>query len=129
METLRSYKDLVAWQKAVDLVEYVYRLSGTWPQEERFGLVSQIRRAAVSVCANIAEGFGRSRKADYLRFLDIAAGSANETETHMVIADRLGFADAEEAERAIAATQEVQRIIRGLIRSIRNSSRTNIRPK
>jgi four helix bundle protein len=78
MAKIDGYKDLIAWQKGMDLVEAVYRLSAGFPREERFGLTSQVRRAAVSVPSNIAEGYSRPNRSDYVRFLDIARGSATK---------------------------------------------------
>ena len=118
MAKINSYKDLIAWQKAVDMVEAVYKLTAKYPTDERFGLVSQSRRAAVSVPSNIAEGYGRRTKADYVRFLDIARGSANEVETQLLIAVRLGFVTESDAGEATALVLEVQRILKGLVSSL-----------
>jgi four helix bundle protein len=81
---IRSYRDLVAWQQAVDLAASVYMLSQRWPREELYGLTSQARRAAVSVSANIAEGYGRDNLGSYLQFLRIAQGSLKELESHLL---------------------------------------------
>ena len=90
----RNYRDLVAWQKAMDLVELVYRTTTGFPKHELYGLTSQIRRAAVSVPFNIAEGEGRSSsKKDFIRCLSIAYGSLREVETQALIGTRLGYAD------------------------------------
>ena len=89
--TVRSYRDLVAWQRARDLVREVYLLTAKFPVGERFGLVSQMDRAAVSVPSNIAEGYGRATTQDYLHFLRIARGSAYELETQLVLAEDLGL--------------------------------------
>ncbi len=91
MAKINSYKDLIAWQKAMEMVAAVYQVTAKYPADERFGLVSQSCRAAVSVPSNIAEGYGRRTKADYVRFLDVARGSANEIETQLLIAVRLGL--------------------------------------
>jgi len=88
----RPHERLDVWRDAMDLVEAVYRFSGQFPEGERFGLTSQIRRAAVSVPSNIAEGAARRSKAEYLRFLSIARGSLSEVSTHVQIATRLEFA-------------------------------------
>jgi four helix bundle protein len=88
---LRSYRELRAWARAVDLAETTYRATVAFPREEQFGLTSQMRRAAVSVSANIAEGYGRLHRGEYLHHLGIARGSLYELETHAVIAARLGF--------------------------------------
>ncbi|HYW67435.1 MAG TPA: four helix bundle protein [Candidatus Dormibacteraeota bacterium] len=103
--------ELKIWQKAMDLVEACYKFSGALPKDERFGLTSQIRRAATSVPANIAEGFGRWNTREFARFLAIACGSVRELETHIVIAQRLGFAPAASAEQVLRATDELARML------------------
>ncbi|MDB5296543.1 MAG: ribosomal protein [Phycisphaerales bacterium] len=85
----RNYRDLIAWQKGMDLVEEVYRATRLFPADEVYGLTSQIRRAAVSIPANVAEGQGRGGAAEFARFLRIAHGSLREVETHALIAERL----------------------------------------
>lgn len=113
----RNYRDLIAWQKAMDLAVAVYHLTRTYPESEMYGLVSQSRRAAVSVPANIAEGEGRGTKPEFARFLRIAHGSLRELETHLMLASRLSFAGEKEAEEALARCSEVGRLISGLIRA------------
>jgi four helix bundle protein len=88
---VQSYRDLVAWQKAMDMVEAVYRATQTWPKDEVYGLTTQARRAAVSVPANIAEGQGRRGAAEMVHHLSMAGGSLHELETHLLIALRLGY--------------------------------------
>ena len=114
---VRNYRDLIAWQKAVDLTEVVYEASMSMPPDERFGLTSQMRRAAVSVAANIAEGEGRGSKKEFARFLHIAHGSLREVETHIVIAGRLRFISQQTVDQILEQAAEVGRIITGLIRS------------
>ncbi len=114
-----GYKDLIAWQKAMDLVEAVYRASGKFPSEERFGLTSPVRRAVVSIPSNIAEGYARSGRNDYLRFLNIARGSANEVETQILVAARLEFTEGNSAERLLELIDEVQRILKGLVKRLK----------
>jgi four helix bundle protein len=111
----QNYRDLIVWQRAMDVVEGVYRLTKASPREEMYGLTSQSRRAAVSVAANIAEGQGRGGKAEFARFLWIAYGSLRELETHLIIALRLEFAAGNEIERLLEKASEVGRILRGLI--------------
>jgi four helix bundle protein len=89
---IQTYKELDVWKAAVDLVEQVYVLTRGFPPDEKFGLVAQMRRAAVSIPANIAEGYGRTHRGDYLHHLSFARGSLLELETHLTIALRLGFA-------------------------------------
>ena len=87
----QSFKDLVVWQRAVELTVDVYHLTSTFPDSERFGLTNQMRRASVSIASNIAEGYGRATKGEYFKFLGHARGSCSELETQIVIAKKLGF--------------------------------------
>ncbi|MCO6436974.1 MAG: four helix bundle protein [Phycisphaerae bacterium] len=119
---MRSYRDLVAWQKAIHLCKLVYRISSEFPDRERFGLTAQIRRAAVSIPSNIAEGYGRRRTQDYLRFLDVARGSLCEVETQAVLAHELEMIGVELAREVDLAATELHRVLFGLSESIRNSS-------
>ena len=127
MAKIDGYKDLIAWQKGMDLVEGVYRLSARFPREETFGLTSQLRRAAVSVPSNIAEGYSRPSRSDYIRFLDIARGSANEAETQLLIAIRLKFVTEKESADVLGLAREEQRILKGLVQGLQKSGRSNIR--
>jgi len=88
---INSYRDLEVWQRAFALCDTVYKISGSWPNEERFGLTAQARRSAVSVPSNIAEGYGRGSRQDYLRFLKIARGSLFELETQLLLVDQRGW--------------------------------------
>src|SRR5262249_3823706 len=97
---VRNYRDLIAWQKAMDLVEVVYGLSTSFPREELYGLTSQIRRAAVSVPSNIAEGQGRWTTGEFLQFLGVANGSLREIETQLHIALRLKYVTQDEIDSA-----------------------------
>jgi len=114
----QSYRDLAAWQKSMDLVEEIYRITKDLPREEQFGLTNQIRRSVTSVPANIAEGQGRLHRAEFLRLLSVARGSLTETETHLLIAIRLGYLDRDRAKQAWALSQEVGRLLTGLIKSL-----------
>lgn len=113
-----SYKDLVAWQRAMDLVEAVYAFTRSLPREESFGLTLQLRRAAVSVASNIAEGQGRGNGADFARFLRVARGSVQEVETQLLICLRLQYATNEQAAPALALVDEISRLLKGLSRSL-----------
>ncbi len=118
---IRGFKDLVAWQRGMDLVQEVYEVSRLLPPDERFGLTSQARRAAVSVPSNIAEGHGRRTKADFVHFLDMARGSANEVETQLLVAVRLTYLTDKQASKAVQLADEVQRIVRGLLLGLKNA--------
>ena len=120
--TIRSFRDLFAWQKAIELCQEVYRLTQGFPGEERFGLTAQMRRAAVSIPSNIAEGYGRGRKRDYVRFLNVARGSLYELETQLVLVVRLGLADNDSAGPCTERVREVDRILCALIRAIGDSA-------
>lgn len=115
---IKSYRDLHVWQRAVEVVEEIYRISADFPSDERFGLTSQIRRATVSVPSNIAEGYGRRKRAQYMQYLDIANGSLKEVETQLIIAGKLGFIEKDQAQKAWSLLQEVGKMLTGLIRSL-----------
>ena len=107
----------------MQLVVSIYRLTNTWPKEEQYGLTSQIRRAAVSIPSNIAEGFGRRATKDYLRMLSIAYASLLEVETQLEIARMLGFITQSALDEALSSSSESGRIINGLITSLRSKQR------
>ena len=115
---LQNYRELNVWQRAMDLVEAVYQIAGRFPAIERFGLTSQIQRAAVSVPANIAEGYGRAHRGDYLRFLSIARGSLCEVETYLILAQRLKYVPAEDLRPLWIIAQEVGRMLFKLRKSL-----------
>ena len=116
------YQDLIAWQKAMDLVEAVYRITRQFPRDELYGLTNQVRRAAVSVPSNIAEGQGRGVGAEFAHQLRIANGSRQEVETQILIAQRLHYITSEEAGPVLGAAAEVGRLIAGLHRSVTGNS-------
>jgi four helix bundle protein len=120
---VRSYKDLVAWQKSMDLVTAVYRASQGFPKEEIFGLVSQIRRAAVSVPSNIAEGHARTSKKEFQYFLSNARGSLAELETQLTIAHQLAYIDETGINQLLDRLGEVGRILNGLLAALKRSSK------
>jgi four helix bundle protein len=115
---VKSYRNLVAWQKGMDLAGLVYRATTRFPSEERFGLVAQMRRAAVSVPANVAEGFGRGGQADFRRFVLMARGSLFELQTHGELARRLGWLKGKTLTLLRQDSQELDAILRGLIRAL-----------
>ena len=114
-----SFRDLVAWQRAIDLAEAIYHVTCDWPSEERFGLTSQIRRAAVSVMANIAEGQGRTGSREFLHHLSIADGSLSEVEAHLLFAHRLRFIDEATLDRVLQLLEKTRSPLRGLIQRLR----------
>ena len=113
-----NYRDLIAWQKSMDLVEAVYRATANFPREEVYGLTSQLRRAAVSVPSNIAEGQGRKLSADFKLFLRHSRGSLLEVDTQVQIAHRLGYLKQDVFGGLVAQVSEVGRILNGLIASV-----------
>jgi len=116
---VKNFKDLIAWQKAMDLVEMVYRLTSAFPADERFGLTSQLRRAAVSVPSNIAEGQGRNSNGDFGRFLTIAYASLRELETQLLIAVRLGYIEKADFQPVQDHCDETGRVLNGLMNSLK----------
>jgi len=127
MATINGFQDLVGWQKSMDLVACIYQVTRFLPPDERFGLTQQLRRAAVSIPSNIAEGYGRRTRADYVRFLDIARGTANEVQTQLLLAERLGFLKQGQNIEALELTMEVQRILKGLVDSLEKSEKVTVR--
>lgn len=114
----RSYKDLVVWQKAMALVTETYRATASFPKDELFGLTSQVRRAAVSIPSNIAEGQGRLSEKEFRHFLGQARGSLMELETQLQIAENLGYLQKEATADLMESCAEVGRILNGLLASI-----------
>ncbi len=120
MSSVRSYRDLEVWKKSIDLVEAIYKLSKTFPPDERFGLTSQVRRAAASVPANIAEGAARTGTGEFLQFLSVASGSLAEVETFLILAERLKLISTEALGRLETQTSEISRMLGGLKRSLQS---------
>lgn len=112
------------WQRSFALCMDVYRLTRRLPAEERFGLSAQLRRAAVSVPSNIAEGYNRGSRAEYLRFLWIAYGSTNELDTQILLARELGFLAPDEVEPVLAELGDIERMLNGLIRTLRSGAQS-----
>lgn len=110
-----GYQDLIAWKKAVDLAELIYRLTIDFPKAEQYGLVAQMRRSAVSISSNIAEGYRRKKPNDFSYFLRVALGSTSELETQLIIATRVGFLNEETKATALSLSQEVTRILYSLL--------------
>ena len=116
---VQSFRDLKVWKLGIELVKRVYALSRSLPNSEKFGLISQMQRAAVSVPANVAEGCARSHTREFLHHLAIARGSLAELETYFVIASELGYVDRSAVEAVEAVSEEVSRMLLGLQRSLR----------
>lgn len=113
-ESMRPHKNLDVWKKSVDFVIDIYKATENFPTDERFGLTSQLRRAAVSIPANIAEGAGRKSNKEFLNFLSIAQGSASEVETEILIAYRLDYLSLENYNSLIESLDNIGRMITGL---------------
>ena len=124
---ITNYTELIAWQKAMDFVQSVYAATRRFPGEELYGLTSQLRRSAVSIPSNIAEGQGRKTASEFCRFLTIAHGSLREVETQVRIAERLGYLPAAEISGLLAAAAEIGRLVNGLERAIRLSGKRQVR--
>ncbi len=119
---LKSYKDLVVWQKAYNLCLRLYKLTREFPSEEKYGLTSQMRRSALSMPSNIAEGYGRKTTPDYLRSLYIAYGSTCELETQLLIAGDLNYLNNEHFESLKKELGDVERMMKALIKSLERRS-------
>ncbi|GAB5508103.1 MAG: four helix bundle protein [Rhizobiaceae bacterium] len=115
---ISSYQDLIVWQQAMDLVASIYELTGSWPKEELYGLTNQIRRSAVSIPSNIAEGYGRESSASYQHFLRVAQGSLKELETQLMISARVGISNSSAIDPLLTACQSVGKLLRLLIRKL-----------
>ena len=113
-----SYRELIVWQKAMDLAEEVYRIVKSFPKEEQFALSDQLRRAAVSVPSNIAEGYGRKAAKEYGRFLNIARGSNNEVETQLLLSVRLGYSTEACIENAMHLCGEIGKMLNAITKKL-----------
>ncbi|MBT3382403.1 MAG: four helix bundle protein [Prolixibacteraceae bacterium] len=116
---MKKFKNLKVWQKGMDLVKNVYKSSKNFPKEELFGLTSQIRRSAISIPSNVAEGSGRGTDKDFKRFLDIAVGSSYELETQIIIANELKFLSENDFNDLSLKVNEIQKMIAGLHKSLK----------
>jgi four helix bundle protein len=117
-----SFRNLAVWQRSIELTLAVYKLTSSFPDSERFGLTNQLRRASVSVASNIAEGYGRSTKGEYVQFLGHARGSNSEVETQIVIATALGLGSKEMLQTAEELCSEVGRMLGSMMKSLRSKS-------
>lgn len=115
---MESYRELEVWKKAINLVVEIYNATKTFPKEEVYVLSSQIHKASISISANIAEGWGRGTKKEYLQFLKISRGSLMELETHLILSQKLKYTTQEHAENLLNKTQEIGKMLNGLINSL-----------
>ena len=115
---MNNFKELNVWQKAIELVKEVYRLTDNFPNNEQFGLTSQIKRAAVSIPSNIAEGAGRKSNKEFEHFLSISLGSCFELETQIIIGQELNFINSDNCNIVVELILEIQKMIRGLQKSL-----------
>jgi four helix bundle protein len=117
-KVIESHRDLLVWQKSMDLAVLAYRLTVQVPADERYGMTSQIRRSAASVPANIAEGYGRESPGAYAQHLRVAQGSLKEFETHIELSQRVGLLQEEQMQQTIGHANEIGKMLRSLIRSV-----------
>jgi four helix bundle protein len=115
---IKSHRDLVVWQKSMDLAVAAYRFTDAFPVHERYGLISQIRRSCASIPANIAEGYGRESAGAYAQQLKVAQGSLKEFETHVELTHRIGMLDEATLSNVLKSTEEIGKMLRSLIRAI-----------
>jgi len=115
---MKSFRELVVWQRSVELVAEIYRLTKKFPKEEIFGFTSQMRRAAASIPANIAEGYARKHRAEFVQFLRIAFGSGSELESHIAVAETLGFLTKTDSQKAEQLLNETMRMLNKLISTL-----------
>ena len=115
---IRTYRDLIVWQKAMVMVTEVYEITKSFPKEENYGLIPQIRRCAVSIPSNIAEGYGRKSTGDYLRFLQIAIGSVYELQTQIEISLNLKYLRQDKFSNIYECSREIERMLTSLIRKL-----------
>ena len=120
--SIRSYKDLEVWKVAMDLAESCYATTKEFPPEERYGMTAQIRRAAVSIAANVAEGYGREQTRSFIQFLRVAQGSVKELETHLMLAERVELSSADVIAVLLGQCERVSKMLRNLIRALEKRS-------
>ena len=116
----KPHHELIVWQKAIEFVKRIYQVTSEFPSEEKFGLVSQMRRSAVSIASNVSEGAGRNNKKEFNQFLGMAQGSSSELETQLIISRELGLLKDDVADELIKDLDSISRMIIGLQRSIKN---------
>jgi four helix bundle protein len=118
MSKIKTYRDLIVWQKSMSLVTEIYKVLKVFPKDEIYGLTGQIRRSAISIPSNIAEGFGRASTNDYIRFLKVATGSLYELQTQVDIASNLGYLQKHTYNEIYELSREVERMLSSLIRRL-----------
>ena len=121
-EKVMDHKDLEVWKKSIALVKKIYEISSKFPKEEKYSLTDQIRRCAVSIPSNIAEGSGRGSDKDFIRFLYIALGSLAETETQLIISERLKYLNEETVNVLLSELNNIKRMLLGLIKHLKDKS-------
>ncbi len=121
---MRNFRELMIWQKAMDIVVCVYKLSASLPKDETYGLKSQLQRAAVSIPSNIAEDCSRNTEPDFKRFLEVAIGSAYELETQLSITENIGLISRSKIEPALQMVSEEQKMLNGFISRVRERTKT-----
>jgi four helix bundle protein len=114
----QSYRDLIVWQKSIELAKQLYRLTASFPDEEKFGMISQIRRAAVSVPSNIAEGQARNTTGEFIQFISHAEGSAAELDTQLLLSVEFGFLEETQAAATFTLIEEIRRMLNSLRRRL-----------
>jgi four helix bundle protein len=122
---VKSFEDLIVWQKGMDFVAGVYKATAIFPKEELYGLTSQLRRAAVSIPSNIAEGQSRRTTGEFLQMLSVASGSLAECQTQLLLAKRLGFVPEKCCESLLSDSQEIGRLLGGLVNSLKRSRQSH----
>jgi len=122
---MQTYRDLIVWQKSMSLVLKLYTETKAWPKEEVYGLTSQIRRSAISIPSNIAEGYGRNSTGDYVRFLQIASGSLYEFQTQLEISFQLGYLNEEKYVEVNSLSIEIEKMLSSLISKLKNAQKEN----
>jgi len=123
MAKIKTYRDLIVWQKSITLVTEIYEITKRFPRDETYGLISQIRRCAVSIPSNIAEGYGRNSTSDYIRFLHIATGSLYELQTQLEIAFNLEYLKKTVFDKLYESSREIERMLSSMSRKL-NEKRT-----
>lgn len=118
---MHRFKDLEVWKLSVDMVEEIYKITQNFPEDEKFGIINQIRRSAISIPSNIAEGAGKNTNGDFSRYLSIASGSCNELETQLIISKRLKYLKVKQHDALNLKINRIQNMLYRLQKSLRNT--------